>query len=197
MRGRTETASNGILDRSLDQQNRGQTPHRDARQRQLRSEFRNHPVVFRSINERRVRSAIVNMNSLLAFFVRSSGVYACEYEWEKRGKVRDNNAVWHARIMSFMAGAEAEAVLLGKMAAGDGVDKRDIYLMLAEVAPEDRRDKLEARLRRFTRMLVRRHAARIKRVANALFKEVSHAEPEHCKSCCCWWSARSPPHRPP
>ena len=31
--------------------------------------------------------------------------WASIYEWEKRGKVREPDAVWHARIIGFMAGA--------------------------------------------------------------------------------------------
>ena len=35
--------------------------------------------------------------------------YICGSEWAKRGKVRDNDdALWHARIMTYMAGAEGE-----------------------------------------------------------------------------------------
>jgi hypothetical protein len=33
--------------------------------------------------------------------------HSCLHEWEKRGKVREKgNAVWHARIMTYMAVAE-------------------------------------------------------------------------------------------
>jgi hypothetical protein len=40
--------------------------------------------------------------------------YSCLYEWEKRGKVRDSRyAVYHARIMTYMAGSETEMELLG------------------------------------------------------------------------------------
>src|SRR5437660_1293493 len=39
--------------------------------------------------------------------------YACLSEWEKRGKVRAQDAVWIARIISYMAGAEAAAECLG------------------------------------------------------------------------------------
>jgi hypothetical protein len=39
--------------------------------------------------------------------------YACIHEWEKRGKVREPDAVFHARIIGYMAGAEGESELLG------------------------------------------------------------------------------------
>lgn len=97
--------------------------------------------------------------------------YACEYEWERQGRVRGDRAVWHARIITFMAGAEAEAVLLGRTPQGDGHDQREIWLMLEAAynfdADEDW-ERVEARLRALTRVLVRRHRARIERVAEAL-----------------------------
>ena len=93
--------------------------------------------------------------------------YACVWEWERRGKVRDTNAVWNARIIAFMAGAEAEDICLGLRAAGDGDDRYQIELMLGELTPPDR-EKCEARLRSMTRMLVRRHRHLIERVARAL-----------------------------
>jgi hypothetical protein len=97
----------------------------------------------------------------------------CIGEWEKRGKVRDSsNAVWVARILQFMAGAEAEAELLGKARGGDGYDRDQIALMLEEIAPADL-DRYEARLRAMTRMLVRRHRARIERVVAALLTKTT------------------------
>ena len=49
--------------------------------------------------------------------------WICYSEWEKCGKVRDNpDAVLHARIIAFMAGAEAEQVLLGATQGGDSDD---------------------------------------------------------------------------
>jgi hypothetical protein len=49
-----------------------------------------------------------------AGFAETFDPLLCVEEWRRRGKVRDYpDAVWHARIMSLMAGAEAEVVLLG------------------------------------------------------------------------------------
>jgi ATP-dependent Zn protease len=95
--------------------------------------------------------------------------WACIYEWEKRGKVREPDAVWHARIIGFMAGAEAEAELLGAVPRGDSDDRYQIELM-AEQLYRDKIswEKLEPRLRAMTRMLVRRHRVLIARVADAL-----------------------------
>lgn len=67
-----------------------------------------------------------------------------------------------------MAGAETEAVLLRRAPAGDGHDRSEIALMAAELCCSSPWDRLEPRLRAMTRMLVRRHRARIERVAEAL-----------------------------
>jgi hypothetical protein len=95
--------------------------------------------------------------------------HACEWAWEKRGKVRGDNAVWHARIITLMAGAESEKACLGQEALGDDDDRYQILLMFDEIR-SSRTDweSYEARLRAMTGMLVRRHQARIRRVAQAL-----------------------------
>jgi hypothetical protein len=105
--------------------------------------------------------------------------WGCIYEWEKRGHVRESdNAVWVARIMTYMAGAEANVELLGmpRSEIGDYDDQYQIALMMEQASPPggwDRwtRERYDARLRAMTRMLVRRHRERIERVAKALLKE--------------------------
>jgi hypothetical protein len=95
--------------------------------------------------------------------------YGCLHEWEIRGHVRDSrDAVFHARIMTYMAGAEAEKLLLGTKAIGDGDDRKQIELMAEELHRDTDWNRLEPRLRKMTRQLVRRHRLRIERVANAL-----------------------------
>lgn len=97
--------------------------------------------------------------------------HLCLREWEKRGKVRGNlDVVWHARIMTYMAGAEAEAVLLSRTATGDGDDRLQIGLMAEELScsVDYFWERIEPRLRAMTRMLIRRHRARIERLAKAL-----------------------------
>jgi hypothetical protein len=94
--------------------------------------------------------------------------YACLSEWERRGKVRDSgNAVWYARIITYMAGAEAEKELLDSTVIGDGDDRDQIALMAEELPGGADWDKLEPRLRAMARMLVRRHQGRIELVARA------------------------------
>jgi ATP-dependent Zn protease len=97
--------------------------------------------------------------------------FSCINEWARRGKVRDDrDAVWHARIITFMAGAEAELELFGRNRFGDGDDRYQIELMAEEI--ETGRDwvKREARLRALTRVLVRRHRGLIERVSTALME---------------------------
>ncbi len=99
--------------------------------------------------------------------------YRCLAEWEQRGHVRYvENAVWHARIISYMAGAEAEILILGATQGGDGDDRYQIEMMAEsqlELQPEAWK-RQEARLRAFTRALLRRHRERVERVAEALLK---------------------------
>jgi ATP-dependent Zn protease len=80
----------------------------------------------------------------------------CEREWNKRGKLRGDNAVFHGRIMAYMAGAEAETVLLGSIIGGDDDDRRQIEL-IAEEFDHDPADwgRWKARLRCQTRRLIR------------------------------------------
>jgi ATP-dependent Zn protease len=93
--------------------------------------------------------------------------FNCQVEWEKRGKARDEKFIWHAKIIALMAGAEAEAELLGLTALGDGGDREDIKYISYELAGANW-DQLEPRLRAMTRQLVRRHKALIERLAKAL-----------------------------
>lgn len=77
--------------------------------------------------------------------------YACLYEWERRGHMRGGglDTVFHARIMTYMAGAEVETVLLGSRAEGDGDDRYQIALMAEQLDVDW--DRLEPRLRAMTR----------------------------------------------
>jgi hypothetical protein len=100
--------------------------------------------------------------------------YACLHEWRKRGHVRDSrDAHLHARIMTYMAGAEAEKLLLGTNSIGDVDDRKQIELMADELHRDTNWSRLEPRLRAMTRMLVRRHKAHIERVAKALLAKTS------------------------
>jgi hypothetical protein len=84
-------------------------------------------------------------------------------------KARRNANLHHAFIVSLMAGAEAEAELLGLRTIGDGADRAEIEFVAQELTCDW--TKLEPQLRRMTRMLVRRHRVRIEHVAKALLVE--------------------------
>jgi ATP-dependent Zn protease len=94
---------------------------------------------------------------------------SCEDQWEKRGKVRGRDAVWHAAIIVLMAGAEAEIALLRSTHGGDTFDRSEIERM-AEPLSGESWSRIEPRLRAMTRMLVRRHRVLIERVTAALIE---------------------------
>ena len=85
--------------------------------------------------------------------------------WDARGKYREIISVFRGRIMTFMAGAEAELEVLGRQAVGDRDDRTQIAMMAAEI---DASDIAIERMRRHTRRLVRYHVEKIIRVADAL-----------------------------
>lgn len=84
------------------------------------------------------------------------------------GKFRTPRAAVHARVIMLMAGAEAEAVLLGADSGGDRYDRKEIRKCLDTICYPQDRHRLEQRLRRITRKLVKRHAAEIARMAETL-----------------------------
>ena len=95
--------------------------------------------------------------------------YAIQYHWDRCGHFREFRSVLSGRVMTFMAGREAEIEIIGSGAGGDGDDVHQIGSMLAEVADhEEEQARIEARLRRGARMIVRRHRRLIEEVARAL-----------------------------
>ncbi|TNC16422.1 hypothetical protein FF100_04030 [Methylobacterium terricola] len=96
--------------------------------------------------------------------------YAVLAAWETREKWRPPSSVWVGRILAYMAGAEAEEVILGDCQGGDGDDRRWITGMLYEIAPEDEHEARETRLRRAARQLVRRHRSDIEAIARMLME---------------------------
>lgn len=74
--------------------------------------------------------------------------------------------------MTLMAGAEAEVAIFGTCEGGDGDDRVWIARMLDSEAakPGADVDRLEERLRRATRMLVRRHVGKVYSLALALWR---------------------------
>jgi hypothetical protein len=96
----------------------------------------------------------------------SLGRSGAEGVWYMRWKLRTGDAVYRARIIAYMAGAEAETESLGAAEGGDDDDRFQIDLMAEQL---DRCDL--DRLRAMTRMLVRRHRHGFERVAAALLKK--------------------------
>jgi ATP-dependent Zn protease len=84
-----------------------------------------------------------------------------------RTKMRDREmrSVLVDRILTFMAGAEAENVILGSRQGGDEDDRVQIRTMLIEADLAAERDP---RMRAATRSLVRRHRKLIEHLAAAL-----------------------------
>jgi ATP-dependent Zn protease len=95
-----------------------------------------------------------------------------EHWQEQYDKHRSMPAVFRARIIAFMAGVAAEKELLGFTRGGHGEDDRQITFMGDDVWDTWSDDWLrwEARMRRQTARLVRKHRAKIERVAAALLK---------------------------
>ena len=76
-----------------------------------------------------------------------------------------------ARIMTSMAGAEAEIELIGYRHGDDAFDRREIeeYTEMEDAElPDDLWQRYEPRMRRHTRRLIRKHRDKIERVAAAL-----------------------------
>lgn len=97
-----------------------------------------------------------------------------QWDWENDlGKFRDISSVFRGRIMTFMAGAEAERIMFGHTTGGEGDDETQCELMAYQAvgapgASEVEEQRLLAQLRRHTARLVKRHMSDIRRVAIAL-----------------------------
>jgi hypothetical protein len=96
-------------------------------------------------------------------------------DWDTRGRDR-RRSLLRARIMTLMAGREAEVVLLGNHFRGDGDDRREILLAVDPKFGEGAYDGQSAlrwlrRLRHRTRNLVIRHRGLIDIIAAALLEQ--------------------------
>lgn len=98
--------------------------------------------------------------------------WAIMYAWERRGRFREASTIFRSRILTTMAGGEAEVVIIGDCEGGDVDDRYQVALMLESEAGRVGDDlvQLEDRLRRTARMLVRRHASKIRALADALME---------------------------
>jgi hypothetical protein len=93
--------------------------------------------------------------------------------WEERGKFRGDtmHSIYIGRILSIMAGPEAERELLGTCNGGDGSDLDQIEdaAYSSDGFPlHDKWKRYEPRMWRQVRRLVRKHRAKIELVAQKL-----------------------------
>jgi len=105
-------------------------------------------------------------------------------DWHKRDKYRGRHEIrmivrgW---IITLMAGAEAEAEILGFCEGGDGEDRYQIKQLVwssdADLL-DDKWARYEPRMRRQTRRLIRKHRDKIERVACALIERKTLEEKE-------------------
>jgi ATP-dependent Zn protease len=140
-----------------------------------------HAVIARVLTLASGQATIkANYRDCTAGYSITADPWTCIREWENRGKVRGfSDAVFHARIIAYMAGAETEAVLLEKDSIGDGDDRKQVALMAEELncSLDEFWDRVEVRLRAVTRMLIRRHRDLIERTAKALLKQSTISGP--------------------
>lgn len=100
-----------------------------------------------------------------------SNLGSCEEtwsEWQRQGRKRKPRHMFIGMSMAGMAGAEAENVIIGCKGGGDTNDRECIDVLL-KGAPQG----VEARLRSFTRTLIRRHLDSIIAVARRLVQAVT------------------------
>jgi ATP-dependent Zn protease len=105
--------------------------------------------------------------------------------WWDVGKLhREMRSAMCDRIMTYMAGAEAEIVILGRCNGGDSYDRRQIGLLARDSSDFtllEFFDRYEPRMRRQTRRLVRHHRDKIERVAKALLERET-LQPDEVKA---------------
>jgi hypothetical protein len=95
--------------------------------------------------------------------------------WEERGKFRGDElrSICRGRILTLMAGEEAENELLGGSDGGVDDDRYQIAVMANmrdAFSDYDEWSRYKPRMRRQARRLVRRHRDKIERVAGALLE---------------------------
>lgn len=116
-----------------------------------------------------------------AGFAIVSDPYAIMWTWEQKGKFRELDTILRARAIIYMAGAEAEIEVFGNCLGGDGPDRDQVLDALERVGvagpatahlvdSQANYERFEPRLRCWTRTLVKRHRAKIVRLAAALLE---------------------------
>jgi len=108
---------------------------------------------------------VPNFDEMEAGFAVTEDPNLIYYVWEDRGKFREFVSVMRGRIMTYMAGREAEIVAFGSHNLGDGDNLHQIAFMANSEHISD--DYLE-RLRPKVRTRLHRHWHKVERVASAL-----------------------------
>jgi hypothetical protein len=106
-----------------------------------------------------------------------AGLAKCGPEFRSE-RMRPAKYAIHADAMVSMAGTQAELEIQGKSCGGDRSDRANIDSLTSD-------DKVKARLRLMTRMLVRRHRLAIEHVAETLV-DVGTLSGRHIDE---WWKA--------
>jgi hypothetical protein len=100
-------------------------------------------------------------------------IQTTQQRWNYRGRFRNRACVEHARILTFMAGSEAESMFCGGASNYDCDDRWQIAMMIHEEAIGGQVGQLESKLRRWSRVLCKRHQSAISIVASALERDGS------------------------
>ena len=120
-----------------------------------------HAVAGRVLGMMCGRATIVpDFDAMEAGFTITEDPWKIDSAWETRGKYRASVSVFRGRIMSYMAGREAEIIAFCRAAGGD----RDDRVQIAYMAE----DQYLKRLRPKVRALLRRHWHKVEQVASAL-----------------------------
>ena len=121
-------------------------------------------------------SIVANVEENEAGHVRVDDPWVTVNRWDQGGKShRSYDTALRARVLQMMAGREAEVEVIGRYGGGDDHDQYWIGCALHDLGVDgikdpDRWDKVEARMRRMARALVRRHRGKIERTAAALLE---------------------------
>jgi hypothetical protein len=139
-----------------------------------------HAVIARVLGIACGRATIVpDLDDKIAGHAITYDQHATMHQWGQRGHWREVHYAVHGYILALMAGAEAEIVINGACAGGDGEDRHCIAVAAdssdSNFSPE-KWTRFEPRMRRQTRRLVRKHREKIERVAADLL-EPGHSKP--------------------
>jgi hypothetical protein len=97
--------------------------------------------------------------------------HAIQWHYEQMGRFISPEKIMRRRILTFMAGSEAENLIFGDNGGGDGDDRVQIEMMMAETTGSDDAGAAEKDLRHQARSAVRWFEGQIRRLAERLVAE--------------------------